>query len=100
MQCLCLGMYPDLSRLILLGRLVQEYFGSILLVLIYYNFLFHHLFLFASFDSCRWGGWFQFAAVANSQRKQLQHRVPAVLMAPLVGSLALLITNTPVKWLD
>lgn len=31
---------------------------------------------------------------------QLLLRVPASLSAPLVGSLALLITNTPVKWLD
>lgn len=31
---------------------------------------------------------------------QLLHGVPAILRVPLVGSLALLITDVPVKWLD
>lgn len=101
MQRPCLWMYPDLSRLRLLGRLIQNISGLSRL----WSFILFFIPPLVPVSPpwqmqvgrlvSAWGGY-----KLPTYAMQLLHRVPAIRMAPLVGSLALLITSTPVKRLD
>lgn len=94
-------MYLDLSRLILLGRLFQEYSVSILAVVIYYIFSSTICFCLPHLTVAGGEAGFSLGCYKlPTYAMQLLHGGPAILRVPLVGSLALLITDVPVKWLD
>lgn len=74
---------------------------SIPVVVIYYIYLFHHLLLSFLLDSCRWGGWLPLGKGTNSNRRRAAAAWSSChCYGPAGGCLTLLITNTPVKWLD